>query len=383
MQIQRSLPPSMAANVFAMRYGSVFGLLLALTLGVTAPARAAYDTTYLMGLLQSTPDGGWVKINTNKYPDAWPTGSVASPNVPSGPASIVYSWSSFGWDSNNGYLTLFGGGHANYIGNEVYRVSAATGLWERGSLSSKTDQSTWAVVDGLAPQSSHTWDNNIFLPVNNRFVTFGGAVAGPGGPFFTLNASGTPVPAGPWAWDPTKADPNKVGGSSGSGWDPSTPGGNMWTNLVNMNTGGQPPRFGLGATAYANENGKDVVYVSTEAVASGFPKLYRYELGDVAAGGLATWQQVGTTGNSVTFEGAAAIDGTNHLFARTTFSGLAVWDLDNNNPTNPTSNKDVAVTLRLPNGTPLTMTNAGGDIDFGIAFKSLLDCVFYRGCLGR
>ena len=174
MQIQRSLPPSMAANVFAMRYGSVFGLLLALTLGVTAPARAAYDTTYLMGLLQSTPDGGWVKINTNKYPDAWPTGSVASPNVPSGPASIVYSWSSFGWDSNNGYLTLFGGGHANYIGNEVYRVSAATGLWERGSLSSKTDQSTWAVVDGLAPQSSHTWDNNIFLPVNNRFVTFGG-----------------------------------------------------------------------------------------------------------------------------------------------------------------------------------------------------------------
>jgi hypothetical protein len=42
------------------------------------------------------------------------------------PGSILKAWSSFAWDSNRGDVILWGGGHANYGGNAVYRWRDAT-----------------------------------------------------------------------------------------------------------------------------------------------------------------------------------------------------------------------------------------------------------------
>ena len=43
----------------------------------------------------------------------------------------------FAWDSNRGDIVLYGGGHANYSGNDVYRWRSSTLLWERAAYPSE------------------------------------------------------------------------------------------------------------------------------------------------------------------------------------------------------------------------------------------------------
>ncbi|MBK9234578.1 MAG: hypothetical protein IPO19_00365 [Rhodoferax sp.] len=207
-----------------------------------ACGHAGAQLSRLQSLLDATPEGGWVKASTGLFSTAFPTGAAAV-NVPSyqNPATIVSAWSSFAWDSARGDLILFGGGHANYAGNEVYVWDGATGLWSRGSLPSRLDANNF-VVDNAAPQSSHTYDNSVYLAVNDRFLSFGGAAYQSGGNWAT-NIGGVASRAGPWVWDPSKADSNKVGGTSGSGYAPGSVGGNMWQNRQGQWTGVQAPSF--------------------------------------------------------------------------------------------------------------------------------------------
>ena len=313
------------------------GAAALMALGVATGAQAQ-DLAYLRGLLDATPQGGWVQVNQNKFSDSW--ASAAQGGLPSGtysdPGAIVRAWSSFAWDSNRHQLLLWGGGHANYMGNEMYVWDGTTGNWSRGSLPTRLQQynttSTFFTVDNVTPQSAHTYDNNLFLPVNDRFVTFGGAAFNSGGIFVTKGANGQPVPAGPWMWDPSKADPNKVGGVTGSGYLPSTQGGNMWTNERGNWTGKGPGASQVETnSAYRTENGKDVVYITGDSNASGWQSLYRYEVGNVAAGQPGKFQQVGVSWYAPAFQSAAVIDTKNNLYVHTSvngsFRGLGVWDL--------------------------------------------------------
>ena len=104
---------------------------------VATPAIAGVDLSYLQGLLAATPEGGWVQVNTNNFSDAWPSQAEGVPN--SNPAAVVHAWSSFAWDSSRGNLQLFGGGHANYAGNEMYIWQGTDGSWTRGSLPSRME----------------------------------------------------------------------------------------------------------------------------------------------------------------------------------------------------------------------------------------------------
>lgn len=336
------------------------------------PANAALDLSYLQGLLAATPEGGWVQANTNNFSDAW--ASTQAGGVPnSNPAAVVHAWSSFAWDSNRGNLLLFGGGHANYAGNEMYVWQGSDGTWTRGSLPSRLERygttSTFFTVDNAAPQSAHTYDNNIYVPVNDMFVTFGGAAFNSGGVFTVKGPDGKPTPAGPWMWDPNKADPNKVGGTDGSGYNLASSGGNMWTNQYGKWVGNLGSDYLEGYTAYNKENGRDVIYV-TGAGGGGWPSLFRYELGNVRAGELGSFEKVAVAWNAPSFQGTATIDTANGLFIRTTsvngFSmGFGVWDLAKSNAANPDANRDIAIYLVNEDGTPFDM-----NVDFGIDFDS-------------
>lgn len=327
--------------------------------GAASSAHAAADLSRLESLLSATPEGGWVKVSTNTFSSAKPTGAAAIGNGYNNPGAVVIAWSSVAWDSANGDLLLWGGGHGNYSGNEMYVWDGGSGTWDRGSLPSRLDANNF-VVDSAAPQSSHTYDNNVYLPVSGMFVTFGGAAFQNGDRFETFDGT-TVSPAGPWLWDPSKADPNKVGGTTGSGWDPTSVGGEMWINRFAQTTGTAPQSYINAATAYRTENGKDVVYVAADRGASGFPSLYRYTLGDFRNGGLDTWEKVGEMYNSAAYAGAATIDTKNNLFLRTTItagkytSNLAVWDLNKSNPANPGANLDVGVQLVDEFGNPFQM----------------------------
>ena len=343
-------------------------------------AQAHAETAFerLSSLLTMTPPGGWVKASTNFYSDAWPTGADAVQlNSFKFPGAIVSAWSSFAWDSAGGNLMLWGGGHANYAGNEIYVWDGATGNWGRGSLPSKLDANSF-VIGGTAPQPAHTYDNNIYLPVNGMFLTFGGAALA-GGNF--QKTDGTTVSrGGPYLWDPLKADPNKVGGTTGSGWNTTNiaEGGNMWIDRQGQWTGSEPAQYVNGTTAYRTENGHDVVYLTAEqGAASGFPSLYRYTLGNVRSGGQDTWEKIGIMNNTVGYQGAATIDTTHNLYIRTASvlgpytSDLAIWDLDNANAANPNSNPDIGINLINKDGSDFVMTGFYG-IDYDSANNTIV-----------
>lgn len=336
-------------------------------LGNTAQA----DTSRLASLLAATPEGGWVKASTSAWSNAWPTGSTAVQGAGNNVLAVAIAWSSFAWDSQSDSLLLWGGGHANYKGNEMYVWDAGTGAWSLGSLPSRVANDF--VVDNAAPQSAHTYDNSLYLPVNNMFITFGGAAYNSGGNFRT-NIGGVVERAGPWMWDPTKADSTKVGGTTGSGYDSSTLGGNMWINRAGSIVGTQGPSYVQAATAYRTEvigsKATDVVYVTSDSQSSGLPGLYRYVAGDARAGGTDTMQLVGLDTSTAVYQGTATIDNAHNLYVRTAFNNVAgdadfaVWDLTKIDATRPGNNREIAVNLVLADGTPFKMSpNYGIDYD--------------------
>lgn len=345
------------------RLAATAGLLAALS-----PLSSAQDLQRLQNLLASMPAGSWAQASTGNLSSAFPTGSVAVDYAPyTNPGLIVTAWSSYAWDSARGDLLLFGGGHANYAGNEMYAWQASTGAWVRQSLPSQIDSQGY-IPDNSAPQSSHTYDNNQYLAVNNRFIDFGGAAFPTGGQNTAL-VNGQIVATGPWLWNPTLADPNKVGGTTGSGYDPISLGGNMWANRANQVTGTSPLNF-INSTAAARvEAGKDVVYITADPYQSGWPQLYRYTVGNLTLGQSDKWELVGLNSFSAPgFKGAGGIDSTNNLFVRSaSYTGydfdLMVWDLNGASASNLKVN--TAVRLVYADGTPFTLT-----ADYGLDYDA-------------
>lgn len=380
------------SRAYNLRLGFMAAAVACACQGQVAYAQSsAYPSlARLTALLDTIPQGGWVQVSANNFQDAWPTGSTAVNgaefNTYKDPQRIIHAWSSSAWDSTSGNLILWGGGHANYAGNEVYVWNGASGDWTRGSLPSSVTQvspAVYTVPDNSAPMSSHTYDGNIYLPINNMFLTFGGAEFNTGTAMTWQSPSGS-VNTGPWLWDPTKANANQVGGSTGSGFDSSTAGGNMWINRAGSITtvsgaaAGSATMSGAPAinntAAYRTENGKDVVYVTLDSWQSGFPTLYKYTVGDVRNGGSDTWEMIGRSVNSVGFQGTGTIDTKRNLYIRTAknlgsyTSELEAWNID---PSVTGVRNDIAINLVNEDGSAFAING-----NFGMDYNSTDDLIF-------
>jgi chitodextrinase len=330
--------------------------------GASQPA-GAQDLQRMKALLDSVTPGSWVQVNVNSFSSAFPVGSSAVPSSGiSDPGAIVRAWSSFTWDSNRGNLLLFGGGHYNYLGNEIYVLNGSTGAWTLGSLPSAVFAPDYMVTDNSAPQSAHTYDNNVFLQVNDRFMTFGGATH-PYGGIFRAPIDGVVTRTGPWMWNPSLANPSKVGGSSGSGYDPSVAGGMMWTDRRLSQSGATLASHINGTTAYRTEDGRDVVYVTSDGGQSGLPKLYRYTVGNLANGESDQIEWIGRSTGPASVEGAGTIDTARNLYVRTNgvpanATDLLVWKLTGASSTY--NALAFGVDLVKEDGSPLSLSNGAG-----------------------
>lgn len=314
----------------------------ALAFGTLVPqvARAEVNLDNLLSILQATNDGGWAKVSLNAFSSAWPDASdtVLAGSSYANPLGVIRAWSSFAWDSKRGDLILFGGGHANYAGNEVYRWHGTTQQWERASLPSdvvlaQAAQSIYIAKDGglNAPMSQHTYDNNEYLAVADRFITLGGAAFNSGGGQFVQNQDGSLRSTGPYLWDPSKADGNKVGGTSGSGVDITRQGGSMWQNrdtvgtLTTVTGLNIPIGAADGTTAATVENGKDVIYFTSS---QGKSHLMKYTINDVNDPSKDTVQVVGGWFGGAEAYGAAGFDPVTGLYVAlsTVNDTFVVWD---------------------------------------------------------
>lgn len=341
-------------------------------------AALAQDLSGLVGILNATPDGSWVRVNLNHYSDVWTPAELRPLNGSTNPDpdKIIIAWSSFAWDTKRGDLILYGGGHANYPGNDVYRWRGSTRMWERASLPSEivlTPNGFHTAIDGVdrAPVSSHTYDNTLYLPVIDRVLTFGGAAYNTGNPYQRPLSASTSSPTGPYLFDPAKADGNKVGGSTGShvkrvAPHPEVVGGNMWTNrdVFQAPITGTPPVSHInGMTAYATENGKDVVYTAARPGQGTDLTLYRYTINDINNIALDKFEVVGQYWSGPTDQGAGAYDPVRKLFIRTGTQSqpVAYWDLS---PTRVDMKDNVATPVDMSGGFDFSrMRYSGMDFD--------------------
>lgn len=328
-------------------------------------ASTVHASTNVIGMLSGMQADSWMKLNTNNFLDIVPPEELrggAASGYTGRPGSVIYAWSSFAWDSKRSELLIYGGGHANYAGNEMYKWSASTQQWSLASLPSQmvpipgvnTATPNWVPVDGAmnGPSSAHTYDNNAYLPTVDRFVTLGGAPFNSGGTFALPVNSTTSRATGPYFFDPSRADPNKVGGTDGSGVAPGSIGGQMWQNRDLHAQGIGALSFVEGTSATAVEGGKDVLYFSARSGGTIFTDLYRLTINDVANPAADTLQKVGVYANPALNPaiaplayGSASYDPTSRLYVA--MGGGAqpfmAWDMDiasaSNNPAygiNPT-----------------------------------------------
>ena len=299
------------------------------------------------------PGNSWLKVNTNLYRDVWtpPELEPLHSGNPSTPAKIIQPWSGFAWDSNRGDLLIYGGGHANYPGNDVYRWRSSTLQWERASLPSEISHDPvegWTAIDGVdaAPVAAHTYDNNTFLPIADRFLTWGGATYnGDGGPYRKiLESDPTKIRiTGPYLFDPSRADGNKVGGTTGSNVRRVFPapitGGQMWENRdIPLHLAGQSiPEDGLdGCSVAVVEGGRDVLYVGATHLYGTDLSVWRYQLTDINNPALDQSSMVGAYNQSAVGITTCGYDPTRKLFVRTgtNTTPFVFWDLTKAGPTN-------------------------------------------------
>jgi hypothetical protein len=305
----------------------------------TADVSIAVMGDALRNRIAEAPEGSWLKINANRFEEVWtPVSQRAQVDgvALGSPRKIIAAWSSMTWDPNRHHLIIWGGGHANYAGNDVYRFDAADLRWHRASLPSAVeplfDDRRFFTVDGAlnAPISSHTYDNQEFLPQLDQFITFGGASYN-AGRIFVLDDGVTKT--GPYLWDPSRADANMVGGLDGSQVDPNVTGGRMWTNrnaiAVNGTGARRPDSFVNGTSAYVLEQGVESILV-TESPQNG-GDLFRYQIPSLENPALDRWELVGPGLRSYSDQGAGAYDPVRRLYLRTakmgTSYGIVMWNV--------------------------------------------------------
>jgi Bacterial Ig domain/Putative Ig domain len=350
----------------------------------------APDLSALRSVIAAMPEGEWARVNLNRFDSAWTPEDLRVFRLEGGgvttPGSIMDAWSSFAWDSNRGNLFLYGGGHATYAGNDTYQWQGSSRNWTRSSLPSQIKQNSqgnWESVDGplVTPNSAHTYDNMIFLPIADRVLVLGGGVYNHVSNFLVETSPTTSRKTGPYFFDTGRADGNKVGGLTGSHVQrvaphPEVVGGNMWSNReswLNTSATSKPPleHFLGGCTGYAVENGHDVVYYRS------YKALYRYEVVDVNMPSADRWSQVGVYWASYGATGTCAYDAERQIFLSSNVllgQPFAFWSL----ATPGADNREVLVTPVDPTGEFMALWTSGAikstdcALDFDPARKNYL-----------
>lgn len=232
----RALRALVLALLLALCHG---GVGTALPVGGSPPAAAPADQmTALLATLcnncwgdagafvTTAPTLNSVVWNcTSACPGGGPLASTIHANT--GPSSIMASWSSAVFDSINNQLVVWGGGHSDYWGNEVYAFSTTNLTWSRLTVPA-TPPGNVSTVDtcnfGTQPASMHTYGAPTFIAVGGgKMFTTDGAASGPNGGGCVLSWI-LDIQSGTWT------QVHNINASGGPGfianWDSST--GNVY-----------------------------------------------------------------------------------------------------------------------------------------------------------
>ena len=155
---------------------SIFTALLVVVLAAAVSARAdaapdragaTGDLSALKAVVSHMAPGSWYELpKTSIKPVLASRAQAPDDGGVTGPVSVITAWNGAAFEGQNWYF--FGGGHADYSGNEVYDFDFATLKWSRLTEPSKMQARTPSVpcpetVDNT-PLSSHTYDGFLYVP---------------------------------------------------------------------------------------------------------------------------------------------------------------------------------------------------------------------------
>ena len=115
----------------------------------------------------------WYEIPNSKMESVKP--NPLPPNQ-SGFEAVMTAWSGGAYDTKRDRLIVWGGGHSDYSGNEIYVFDMNTLKWSRLTEPSTDvggNESSGEYPDGN-PRSRHTYNYIQYVPSIDRFCTFGG-----------------------------------------------------------------------------------------------------------------------------------------------------------------------------------------------------------------
>jgi hypothetical protein len=129
---------------------------------------------------------GWIELQNTRFRDICPDDPALSPASGNTCGAVTAAWGGGIADTDEDLLLIWGGGHNDYWGNEVYALDVRAGdvflLTEPSPPTSNPDSCSVTTLADGAPNSRHTYDNLAFIPGRRAMFAFGGAVAcRPGG----------------------------------------------------------------------------------------------------------------------------------------------------------------------------------------------------------
>ena len=140
-------------------------------------------TASASALLDNLQPGHWVEVPNSRLdavaPIPLPPGNTTAENSPFG---VVVAESGAAFDTNRNRFMVWGGGHGDYSGNEIYAFDVDTLAWDR--IEDPTPNNLTPGFDGPhnetypdgKPASRHSYDSLVYLPEQDALWTQGGSL---------------------------------------------------------------------------------------------------------------------------------------------------------------------------------------------------------------
>ncbi len=140
---------------------------------------------YALSTKMSGQEFGWQAIPDTVLTNHCPEAGLFGYDYPAKCQNVVYAWNSGALDQKRGRLYVWGGGHNDYYGNEIYALDVHRRSLARitdpappANPSAKPVESELAPYDGSQPNSRHTYDGLTFMDDHHVLWAFSGALAG-------------------------------------------------------------------------------------------------------------------------------------------------------------------------------------------------------------
>ena len=155
------------ARTAASGYRTVAALLCATLL---VPPGHAEEVSW-----ESLQGGHWLEVPDSRLLD------VAPDQSPGGAPVKIVAWSGAALDTRRNQVLVWGGGHSDYAGNEVYAFDLGVCQWKRLTEPSVADRARTATYPDGEPRARHTYNYIEYVPALDRMLSFGASGPYPGG----------------------------------------------------------------------------------------------------------------------------------------------------------------------------------------------------------